>query len=78
MQFVACSYCGFAIPRVHPRRCPCRAVAYCNELCQQRDWPQHRSACPFHGWKAAVRRALEAAPEEMERKIMDFIVKRLV
>ena len=72
-RFGPCSYCGFAIPKSHRRQCPCWAVYYCNELCQERDWALHRNACPYDGWKSAARRALKPLPRNVEANISDFL-----
>ena len=73
-RFGPCSYCGFAIPRSHRRQCPCRAVYYCNELCQKRDWLLHRNACLYDGWNSATRRALRLLPRNVEDNIFDFFL----
>ena len=78
-QFGPCSYCGFAIPRSHRQKCPCRAVNYCNRLCQRRDWSTHKNVCSYDGWESAIRRALKLVPKTLEDYIFNvFLVGREV
>ena len=78
-QFGPCSYCGFAIARSHRQKCPCRAVHYCNWLCQRRDWSTHKNVCSYDGWESAIRRALKLVPKTLEDYIFDvFLVGRKV
>ena len=44
-----CGYCNFATAA--RRKCPCRRVRYCDELCQTRDWRRRRDECT---WRAGV------------------------
>merc|ERR1719160_1262914 len=39
-----CASCGSALTR--PLQCRvCRAVSYCSEVCQKRDWKYHKRIC---------------------------------
>ena len=57
----------------HRRKCPCCAVYYCDELCQERDWALHRNACLYDGWESAARRALRPLPRNVKANISDFL-----
>ena len=53
-----CGYCGFAMayfPPRRPRRCPCEGVYYCDAVCQQRHWCDHKCSCV---WLAFSRTSL--------------------
>ena len=47
--FPICGYCGFAT--ASRRKCTCRFIRYCDELCQLRDWSRHKEECT---WRAGV------------------------
>ena len=57
MDFIAsrpiCSWFGFLV--ISRKRCSCRAVAYCDPLCQLRHWDQHKLVCAWWSLRCLVR-----------------------
>ncbi|KAI0646366.1 SET domain-containing protein [Trametes meyenii] len=51
-----CSACAAPPPVSGLKRCPkCKTVYYCNQLCQNRDWTQHKHECSaLQKWAAAA------------------------
>ena len=44
-----CAYCGFAVPPIGCRYCPCsRRPALCDATCMARFWQQHKPFCDWH------------------------------
>ena len=44
-----CGYCNFVTAA--RRKCPCRLVRYCDEVCRDRDYPRHKEVCV---WRAGI------------------------
>ena len=44
MHFIPCDVCGLAAPHLY---CPCGNKMYCDQGCQQADWPDHKNYCAF-------------------------------
>ena len=44
-----CAYCGFAVPSIGCRYCPCsRRPALCDATCMARFWQHHKPSCDWH------------------------------
>ena len=57
-------------------RCPCRnGTFYCDSVCQNRHWPQHRRVCAFEDWRRAVREValLGHLDTEIEARLFQFL-----
>ena len=55
-----CALCDKRLPAQH-KRCPCRAVAYCDRTCQRKHWRIHKVMCATQG---SLERQLKAGHEK--------------
>ena len=67
-----CNYCGFARGLAgDKRRCGCGA-AYCDELCQLRDWPHHKPICRMR----QLNQGLQVFPRPAAAAVLQFLDPR--
>ena len=59
-DFQMCGYCNFATAA--RRKCTCRRILYCDEVCQGRDWSRHGGECTWRAGKIFLQRLCKREP----------------
>ena len=72
-SLLPCDYCGFASGS--RKKCSCRAVRYCDDLCAQRDWPRHRDSCRRRALALALQR--QGLAEVVIERVVSFVNWRM-